>query len=180
MKFKLIVGLGNPGINFQNTRHNIGFSLLDIFAEKYQLKFNKGKFQAEEIVFKANQCKAVLIKPLTYMNLSGEAVILYQRYYKIQLEDILVIHDDLDFPVGKYRIANSGRSAGNNGISSIIQHLHSPNFYRLRVGIKNEFFQKGKEFVLDKLSQKDKQILNQILDQLLQIIWNFAYDVKIK
>ena len=102
---RLIVGLGNPGKEYDKTRHNIGFNVLDIIADKYNLSFNENKkFNALEVIFNIMNEKIILIKPLTFMNLSGDCVVKYVDYYNIDINDILVIHDDLDMELGKIRI----------------------------------------------------------------------------
>lgn len=132
---KLIVGLGNPGPNYINTRHNVGFDVVDILAEnlnaeRFQLKRNamvsEGKVGGE---------KLLIIKPETYMNLSGAAVLLVAAYYHIMPQDIIVVHDDLDLPPGKLRIKKGGGHGGHNGLKSIFQHLSSPDFIRVKIGI---------------------------------------------
>ena len=114
---KLIVGLGNPGKEYQNTRHNIGFMTLDHFANTDNWKSKFSSLYTETIV---NGEKILLIKPQTYMNLSGNALIEFVNFYKINLEDILVIHDDLDLPVGTYRLKINSSAGGHNGIKSIL------------------------------------------------------------
>jgi PTH1 family peptidyl-tRNA hydrolase len=131
---KLIVGLGNPGAQYAQTRHNVGFRVVDLLAEKYSWRWERrGR------VLLANGSlgseKVTLVKPLTFMNLSGEAVSELVRWYKIQPEDVLVIYDDLDLPVGKIRLRAKGSTGGHNGLSNITHLLHSDNIPRLRVGI---------------------------------------------
>lgn len=145
---KIIVGLGNPGEKYNNTRHNAGFMTLNFFAKKENLvwKFDK-KFNISFIKHK----DTFFIKPLTFMNNSGQAVALFMNYYKLlpkkiglikqknsDLSQILtVIHDDLDIKLGKYKISIDSRAAGHNGVQSIIDHLKTKNFTRIRIGIKN-------------------------------------------
>ena len=131
---KLIVGLGNPGKSYENTRHNIGFMIIDHFANTTNWK-NKWSALYTEIII--NNEKVLLIKPQTFMNLSGNALIEFANFYKINLEDILVIQDDLDLEVGKYRLKINSSSGGHNGIKSIIERLGSNSFARLKIGISN-------------------------------------------
>jgi PTH1 family peptidyl-tRNA hydrolase len=136
---KMVVGLGNPGPQYHHHRHNIGFQCIERFAQRHQI--DSGKLQlramtAQGVVKKGGaQQKAILVKPLTYMNASGEAVGALARFYQIAPADILVIHDDLDLPLAKLRLRPGGSSGGQNGIKSIIQHLASQEFARARVGI---------------------------------------------
>ncbi|HXH26910.1 MAG TPA: aminoacyl-tRNA hydrolase [Candidatus Acidoferrum sp.] len=137
-KPKLIIGLGNPGAQYTGTRHNLGFMMLDAVAEKYGAAWhNKPKFKAllAEITIDGHQ--AILAKPTTFYNLSGEAAAAIMRFYKLEPADVLVIHDELDLPFGVVRTRLGGSDAGNNGIKSLIQHL-GPNFTRARIGIADE------------------------------------------
>jgi len=135
---KLIVGLGNPGKLYVNNRHNVGFRCLDYFARRYGISLNHRRARSQFGLGEVNGVKVVLAKPLTFMNLSGEAVAALKRRYRISsksLNDILVIYDDLDLPLGKIRIRERGSSGGHKGMKSIIAHLGSEDFPRLRVGI---------------------------------------------
>ena len=133
---KLFVGLGNPGLTYKNTRHNVGFMFLDELQRNYKFEFKldkklkgyigKMKIKDEDIIF---------LKPVTYMNLSGEAVYCVSEYFKIAVEDILVIHDDMDLPVGKVRIRPNGSSGGQKGMENIINNLKTSEIKRIRIGI---------------------------------------------
>lgn len=131
---KVIVGLGNPGPQYSETRHNIGFLLVDLLAEQYQLQF-RAKFQglwAEENV--AGE-RVFFLKPQTFMNLSGRSVSELCHFYKIQGKDLLVAHDDMDLTFGKIRLRNQGSAGGHNGIKSILMELGSEKFWRLKLGV---------------------------------------------
>ncbi len=132
---KLIVGLGNPGSRYEKTRHNIGFEVIDELALRNGVKLNESKFNGLYANIHKNGEKAILLKPLTYMNLSGESIRPMADYYKIPVENILIIYDDLDLPVGKIRLRQKGSAGGHNGIKSTIQHLGTPEFNRIRIGI---------------------------------------------
>lgn len=132
---KLIIGLGNPGKKYDNTKHNIGFIAVDGLAKNLGLSFNKTKFNALYAEGNVGTEKIVLIKPQTFMNLSGESVRPWMDYYNLTEEDILIIYDDMDLPVGKIRLRVKGGSGGHNGIKSIIQHLGKKEFNRIRVGV---------------------------------------------
>lgn len=132
---KMIVGLGNPGSEYENTRHNVGFLVVDELARRENVTVWQSKMAAQVGEYRAYGEKVLLVKPQTYMNLSGEAVGQIARFYKIDSEDILVISDDMDLPLGKIRLKNRGSSGGHRGIESILQHLEDKNFVRVRVGI---------------------------------------------
>ncbi|MBM7855212.1 PTH1 family peptidyl-tRNA hydrolase [Desulfohalotomaculum tongense] len=132
---KLIVGLGNPGPEYSQTRHNVGFMTVDRLAEELKAEVNKNKFKALIGEAQIGCEKILLVKPQTYMNLSGEAVGMLARWYKLSAEDIVVIYDDMDLPLGKLRIRPQGGSGGHNGMKSIIAHLGTEKFARIRIGI---------------------------------------------
>ena len=149
---KLVVGLGNPGKEYENTRHNVGFIILDYYLKDNN--WNKEKDYMFQIV-NHNGNKVIFIKPLTYMNLSGYAVSKVANYYKIDAKDILVIHDDLDLPSGVCRLKFNSSSGGNNGIKSIIEQLGTKSFSHLKVGIGNNKNADTKNYVLNKLSTEE-------------------------
>lgn len=133
---KLVVGLGNPGIKYAMTRHNVGFFVIDRLSEQWQTSGKiHHKWQAEIAEFRTPREKVVLLKPQTYMNRSGEAVRSVTDYFNIDLDDVVVIYDDLDLPPGKIRLRLKGSAGGHNGMRSIIQHVGSEQFKRIRVGI---------------------------------------------
>lgn len=132
---KLVVGLGNPGAEYEHTRHNVGFRVLDKLAAKQGWKWNERRARAILSSGTIGAEKVLLAKPITYMNNSGESVGELMRWYKLRPEDILVIYDEMDLPVGKLRLRGDGSAAGHNGIDNIIRHLHTNRFPRLRVGV---------------------------------------------
>jgi peptidyl-tRNA hydrolase, PTH1 family len=131
---KLIVGLGNPGTQYVQTRHNVGFRVVDVLTEKHGWSWER-RGRALVANGTLGTEKVVLVKPLTFMNNSGEAVSELLRWYKLTPEDVLVVYDDLDLPVGKIRLRGKGSTGGHNGLSSITHHLHTDAIPRLRVGI---------------------------------------------
>lgn len=162
---KWIVGLGNPGSNYDKTRHNIGFMTLDAFAARHGIAFGPSKCKA--LVGEGNIAgtKVVLIKPLTYMNLSGESVHAFMSYYKANLEDLIVVYDDLDTEVGKLRLRYQGSAGGHNGIKSIIQHTGTQTFNRIRLGISRP--NPGVavvDYVLSPFPKKEKEYVQQMID----------------
>ncbi len=132
---KLIVGLGNPGKQYEKTRHNAGFMAVDETARLLGIIMNQIKFKGMIGEGRVGSEKVILLKPLTYMNLSGESLIQVLQFYKPELDQILVIYDDLDTQVGQIRLRMKGSAGGHNGIKSIIQHVGTEEFYRIRVGI---------------------------------------------
>lgn len=132
---KLIVGLGNPGKKYETTKHNIGFIALDALAANLGLSFDRTKFKSIYAEGNIGTEKVVLIKPQTYMNLSGESVRPWMDFYNLTEEDVVVIYDDMDLTVGKIRLRLQGGHGGHNGVKSLIQHLGTKKFNRIRVGI---------------------------------------------
>ena len=131
----LVVGLGNPGQKYANTRHNMGFLTVDLLAEEAGVQLNKVKFKSAYNILRFAGTRCLVMKPQTYMNLSGEAVREAAQFYKIPPERILVIYDDVSLPVGKLRIRKSGSAGGHNGLKNIIQHLGTDAFPRIKVGV---------------------------------------------
>jgi PTH1 family peptidyl-tRNA hydrolase len=134
-QMKLIVGLGNPGRKYKDTRHNVGFMVIDELAKRKGWGLNKKKFQGHYAYEDVGTDKVILLEPQTYMNLSGDSVKPLADFYGIAPEDIVVVYDDLDLPTGKVRLRQSGGHGGHNGIRSIIDQLGTKNFNRIRIGI---------------------------------------------
>jgi len=157
----IIIGLGNPGKKYENTRHNAGFFFLNYIAEQENLNFNKKKFDSVIAEGFINNKRVLLIKPETFMNLSGEAVIKFMNFYKIAPEKIIIIFDDINFDVGTFRVRTKGSSGGHNGMKSIISLSGSENFPRIKIGIgkKPDFFNLS-DWVLSKFTQEELNILN--------------------
>lgn len=161
---KLIVGLGNPGREYDNTRHNVGFMYLDyIFGNSFQVN---NKFKAMEYITAIEGEKVIIIKPLTYMNLSGDAVRNYVNYYKIDVYDILVIQDDLDMEVGRFKLLFNHGDGGHNGIKNIILNLGSRDFLRLKIGISKAGLGDSKDYVLGKFPSEELDAINNSFKEL--------------
>jgi len=159
---KLVVGLGNPGEEYKNTRHNIGFEIVDNITEA-AWKLNK-KFNAEISEEKIGREKIIFLKPQTFMNNSGRAVAAAACFYKIKPADILVIHDDIDLPLGKIRIKKDGSSGGHRGVQSIVEALGTENFIRLKIGVAPETRPKNFDaanFVLKKFGKAEEKTLRE-------------------
>ena len=162
---KLIVGLGNPGSKYTDTRHNVGFRVLDHLANTAQIQFKLAKKTSSELaVVDSEGTKILLAKPTTYMNRSGQAVNALAQYYQIEKEDILIMYDEIALPFGTVRTRLGGESAGHNGIKSIIEHIGS-DFGRARIGIGNEQRSNidDKTFVLSKFTQEEQQSMGEIM-----------------
>ena len=162
---KLIVGLGNPGKKYENTRHNTGFAVIDRTLAKLNAELDKNKFNADYTMINRNGEKIYILKPLTYMNLSGEAVAPFMKYFGIEPEDLVVVHDDLDLPVGKIRLRQSGSCGGQNGMRNIIDLLGDSNIKRVRVGIGKDPLIPVVDYVLGKTKKEDLEVYNQALDK---------------
>ena len=130
----LVAGLGNPGQKYQNTRHNMGFLTVDLLAEQKNMKLNRVKFKSAYNILSFAGCRCLVMKPQTYMNLSGEAVREAAQFYKVPADHVLVIYDDVSLPVGKLRVRPSGSAGGHNGIKNIIAHLGTQDFPRIKIG----------------------------------------------
>lgn len=158
----LIIGLGNPESDYSGTRHNMGFNVINKLAKIYNIDITRKKFNSEFGNGIIEGEKVVLIKPQTYMNNSGEAVIEFVNFYKLSLDKIIVVYDDVDVEPGKIRIRKNGSSGNHNGMKSIIQHLHNQDFPRIRVGIgKPSEYIDMIEHVIGPVSEDEKEILNQ-------------------
>ena len=167
---KLIVGLGNPGREYENTRHNIGFIFIDYFAKKNKLIIDKEKFNGLYVQTTIKDEKVILLKPLSYMNLSGEVVRKYVDYFKINTGDILIINDDLDMDFGKIRLRPDGSSGGHNGLKNIALNLNTEKFKRLKFGISNTKIIDTKDYVLGKFSKEEKEYIDDIKDTISDLL----------
>lgn len=176
MKVKLIIGLGNPGKEYEKTCHNSGKLFIDYL--KNLPANSEFKIQNSELFQFIKTDNSVFVKPLTFMNESGKAVSAAMKYFKIKPEEILVVHDDSDIELGKYKISFGRGSAGHNGVESIIKSLKTKNFWRLRIGIRPPIHinqrQKAAAFVLKKISKKNLEILNKTFEKIME---NYNFNV---
>ena len=168
----LVVGLGNPGAKFENTRHNIGFMVADQLAEELRIPVQKLKFKALTNTAELGGQKILLMKPVTFMNLSGEAVRPAADFYKVPPDHILVISDDTALPAGKLRIRKGGSAGGHNGLKSIIQHLGTDQFPRLRIGVgeKPHPDYDMADWVLGKFQGEDKKAVDEAVKRAAQAV----------
>lgn len=171
---KMIVGLGNPGKEYEGTRHNIGFMAIDKIAQENHVAFNLKKGNGIYTIFEKYNEKILLLKPQTYMNLSGEAVNTFMQYYKIETSNILIISDDLDMPVGKIKLKYKGSSGGHNGLKNIEAHLRTQEYKRLKIGISNDKSRDTKNYVLGKFSLEEREKINSVLNTVTGIFDDFC------
>lgn len=156
----IIAGLGNPGSKYENTRHNMGFKAIDAMASEFGIDVNRAKFKGLIGEGRIGSEKVILLKPQTYMNLSGQSVREIMNFYKIPEENLIVIYDDFDLPIGSIRVRKSGGPGTHNGMKSVVQELGSRKFPRVRVGIGSS---DGStiQFVIGKVGKDEQQILNE-------------------
>ncbi|MDV5107020.1 aminoacyl-tRNA hydrolase [Clostridium perfringens] len=173
----LIVGLGNPGKQYEQTRHNIGFDVIDYMANKYNIDVNREKFKGICGEGFIENKKVILLKPLTYMNLSGESIRELANFYKLEDDEIIVVYDDISLDIGRLRIREKGSVGGHNGIKSIIQNLGGDKFPRVKVGVgqpKDNLV----NHVLGKFSKEDREHIEKVIpvvsDAIVEIVKNDA------
>lgn len=167
---KLIVGLGNPGNEYNNTRHNIGFMVIDKYLLKNNIFDLKEKFGGLYVDVKIKNEKILFLKPQEYINLSGDVIKRFVEYYKIDISDILVINDDLDLNIGNFKLKSSGSSAGHNGLKNIELNLGTKEYKRLKIGISNNKSIDTKNYVLSKFSDDEMKLIDNIINLSTDII----------
>ena len=173
MKY-LIIGLGNPGVEYENTRHNIGFKVLDKLASLSNISFTAKKLaDVAEVRFKGR--KLILVKPNTFMNLSGKSVYYWVQQSKVNIDNILVITDDISLPFGVLRLRKKGSNGGHNGLKDIIEVLQSTSFPRIKFGIGSDF-NKGRQsdYVLGNWSDEETELLEEKMDLAVKMILSFT------
>ena len=168
----LIAGLGNPGDKFERTRHNVGFRTVDAFCEKnsfFEFKLSK---KSNTLISEGflDEEKVILAKPQTFMNNSGQAIEKLISYYNIPVANLWIVHDDLDLPLGKIKIASNRGSAGHNGIKSVINELKTENFIRFRLGIAANQCCSAEDFVLKKFSSEEEKIVKTVVSKATEAI----------
>lgn len=166
----LVVGLGNPGEEYIHTKHNTGFIIIDKIAEKLGVKINKSKFNGLFVQTQISNEKVILLKPQTYMNLSGENIIQMVNFFKIPKENVIVIYDDIDFNIGDIRIRRSGTAGTHNGMKSVVNHLGTIDFPRIRIGINKEHFSETIDYVLSNYTKEEIDNLEKMSDNIYEII----------
>ncbi|HIS88764.1 TPA: aminoacyl-tRNA hydrolase [Candidatus Avigastranaerophilus faecigallinarum] len=167
---KLLICLGNPGIKYENTRHNVGFMFADLLAEKLGCNFsNETKFKCEMAKGVYNDESIWIIKPQTFMNLSGESLALLKNFYKIDISTLVLVYDDISLDIGKIRFRSKGSDGGHNGVKSIIKHAQTQVFDRIKIGIGPQPpYMKSEDYVLQNFSQDEKTVLKETLSRTLE------------
>jgi len=167
----LIVGLGNPGKTYDQTRHNIGFAAIEKFAQKHGFTFKKqAKFSGELASGKIGDDSLILLKPLTYMNLSGESVADVFRYYKIDLSRLIILTDDVAIPLGQLRIRINSSSGGHNGLQSVEDCLQTNRYPRLRIGVGDREGGDLADYVLGKFTQEEQKLIPAVLERVVHAV----------
>jgi PTH1 family peptidyl-tRNA hydrolase len=170
---KLIVGLGNPGKEYERTRHNIGFMAIDKIVDSLGLSFDRNKFNGDYCVTNVNGEKVIFLKPLEYMNLSGNVVGRFVSFFNIDVIDVLIIHDDLDLSLGRVKLRSRGSSGGHNGLKNIEANLGTQDYKRVKIGISNDKRFDTKDYVLGKFSVSEMEVLNPILNMMPDLFNDF-------
>ena len=167
---KLIVGLGNPGHEYENTRHNVGFKTIDKYASILGVSITKSKFNGLYVETMTQNEKIILLKPQSYINLSGEVIRKFVDFYKISVDDILIIHDELDLAIGTFKLKKKGSSGGHNGLKNIELHLGTQMYKRIKIGISNNKSIDTKDYVLGRMSREDENKLDAVIDTVMAIL----------
>ncbi len=173
----LIVGLGNPEEKYSNTRHNMGFDVVNELSKECDIKVSKSKFDAFYGMGEINGKKVILVKPQTYMNLSGESIIKFKKFYKLSNKNIIVVYDDMDLNIGDIRLKAKGGPGTHNGMKSVIDNLNTEEFIRIRVGIGTPKYKDDIiNYVLEQIPKREREILDQSIikakDSIIEILEN--------
>jgi PTH1 family peptidyl-tRNA hydrolase len=174
---KVIVGLGNPGAEYEGTRHNVGWMVADAFARKFRIELNKHEKNAMTGMGRVGGGSVLVAKPLTYMNLSGDAVKLLVNAYAESTDDLMVVFDEIDLPLGKLRIRPSGSAGTHNGMRSIVSSLASERFPRLRFGVRGPGYADGprlRDYVLDEFSREERPLVDDTIGRAVDALVLFA------
>ena len=170
---KLIVGLGNPGKEYENTRHNAGFRFIDAYANSKKIEINKEKYKGLYTIIKHKEEKIILLKPQKYMNLSGEVVRDFMNFYKIEPKDILVIVDDLDTNIGQLKLKYKGSSGGHNGLKNIEKCINTNEYKRVKIGISNNKNQDKIDYVIGKVEKQELDKMNSVNKYAKELIEDY-------
>ena len=171
---KLIVGLGNPGVQYEKTRHNVGWRVVDAFAAKFRIAVSVHEKNAMTGSGRVGGGSVLVAKPLTFMNLSGDAVRLLTNSYAESLADLLVVYDDIDLPTGRLRIRPNGSAGTHNGMRSIIAALGRDDFPRLRVGVRGGEYDRLRDYVLDEFSPEEVPIVDRSIERAVDALVLFC------
>ncbi len=174
MRIKLVVGLGNPGKKYSNTRHNMGFEVLDNIAKKLGVTKWKQRYGGLYFDTYIDMSRVIFLKPQNFINLSGDVMIEFVHFFDIKIEDIIVISDDLDMPLGTIKLKLKGSSGGHNGLKNIEAQLHTSEYKRIKIGISNDKSIDTKDYVLGKLSKEEKKILKPVIEKASEAVLSSA------
>jgi PTH1 family peptidyl-tRNA hydrolase len=169
-EIKIVVGLGNPGREYADTRHNVGFRVIDSLADKLQIAANKRKFKARFGLGRSGSKKLILLKPWQFMNKSGAAVAETMAFYKLGVGDLLVVSDDMALELGVIRLRKKGSDGGHNGLADVIDKLGTENFNRLRVGIGSDKSCADVDYVLSKPTGAERPLLRQMIEKAAEAV----------
>jgi len=166
----LIAGLGNPGIRYRNTRHNVGFKVIDLWANSLGVHLSGRRFQSRNTQVKFQDKPLILLRPLTYMNQSGKSIKACVDFFHLRAEDILIVHDDIDLPVGRMRVARDGGSGGHRGLLSIIHHLGTREFSRLKIGVGRPRYNREsvEDYVLSPFYHDERKVIEKVVQLAVQ------------
>lgn len=175
--FYLIAGLGNPGPKYRNTRHNIGFQIINRFCDSFRVSLRGRRFDSKYVEIPIDEHRVIIVRPLMYMNRSGMPVKAFADQYAVKVENILIIHDDIDLPLGRVKAVRSGGPGGHRGVSSIINHLSSDQFPRIKVGIGRPLFGETiEDYVLGSFYQQEREKIGLIREKVAQTFEMFIKD----
>ena len=164
LKGYLIVGLGNPGQKYEDTRHNTGFKVIDLWSQGLGVRLTNRRFQSRNTLTRIQDKKVILFCPLTFMNLSGQSVRACVDYYDLADTEVLAIHDDIDLPVGRIKVVKNGGAGGHKGVLSIIKHLDGTQFSRIKIGIGHPRFGESiEDYVLSPFYNDEKEIMERVI-----------------
>ncbi len=173
---KIIIGLGNPGFAYRRTRHNFGFMVLAALAEAKHWRFHCAGFRSTQAEGQIGKEKVLLVRPMTFMNLSGQTVAGVVKHHRLPLEDLLVICDDVSLDLGRLRLRRSGSAGGHNGLKSIIEHLHSQNFSRLRLGVgQPPAGMEMMDYVLGVFRRGEWSLVHDTIERAVQVVETWVY-----
>jgi len=172
---KLFVGLGNPGRKYAKTRHNAGFMVVDKLCQKWNCELNKKKGNGNYLLCNVRGEDIILLEPQTYMNNSGESVVYFVKYFKIDIKDIIIVHDDMDLDVGRVRLRQKGSSGGQKGMADIIQKLGTSEIKRIRIGVGHPQDNDVIDYVLGKVEKENKEVFLKAIDHAAEAL-DYAVD----
>jgi PTH1 family peptidyl-tRNA hydrolase len=166
----LIAGLGNPGLKYRNTRHNVGFKVVDLWAKSLGVRVDRRRFQGRFARAKFQNSDVILLRPMTFMNRSGDSIRAYFDFFGLHAEDVLVVHDDVDLPLGRVRVVRGGSAGGHKGVLSAIQHLGTHEFPRIKIGVGRPRHdgESVEDYVLKSFYRDEKKVVKEVIQVAIQ------------